>query len=198
MEKFKTTTLDSVSYVKDAVSKVRSQEWAEPVGKAMGATAAIFSAFSFVPGMGIIGGALKLGSSILNPTVTLHDMNRLEKELVGDFGTIKVELKQSAKVMSEDMMKIKSDLLHVKDTVSKTYDMILDSSYKEGIDRVDAAFETYVMGSHNLEETLKSLQQYMFELETIANKSLCSERIISYLEKLKDTSDLALVEETCN
>ena len=108
MEKFKTTTLDSVSYVKDAVSKVRSQEWAEPVGKAMGATAAIFSAFSCVPGMGIIGGALKLGSSILNPTVSLHDMNRLEKELVGDFGTIKVELKQSAKVMSEDMMKIKS------------------------------------------------------------------------------------------
>ena len=195
MEKFKTTTLDSVSYVKDAVSKLRSQEWAEPVGQAMGATAAIFSAFSFVPGMGIIGGALKLGSSILNPIATLHDVNRLEKELVEDFGAIKEEMKHSAKVMSEDMIKIKSDLLNVKDTVSKTYDMVLDSSYKEGIDRVDAAFDTYVMGSHNLEETLKSLQQYMFELETIANRSLSSERIISYLEKLKETSDSASVEE---
>ena len=147
MENYKTTTLDSVSYVKDAVSKVRSQEWAEPVGKAMGATAAIFSAFSFVPGMGIIGGALKLGSSILNPTVTLHDMNRLEQELVGDFEAIKEEIKQSAKIMSEDMMKIESSLLQVKDTVRKTYDMVLDSSYKEGIDRVDAAFETYVKNS---------------------------------------------------
>ena len=100
MEKFKITTINSVSYVKDAISKVRSQEWAEPVGQAMGATAAIFSAFSFVPGMGIIGGALKLGSSILNPIATLHDVNRLEKELVEDFGAIKEEMKHSAKVMS--------------------------------------------------------------------------------------------------
>ena len=110
MKKLKTTTIDSISYVKDAVSKVRSQEWAEPAGQAMGATAAIFSAFSFVPGMGIIGGALKLGSSMLNPIATLHDVNRLEKELVGDFGAIKEEIKQSAKTMSEDMIKIKSNL----------------------------------------------------------------------------------------
>ena len=194
MDKFKTTAIDSVTYVKDAVSKVRSQEWAEPAGKAMGATASIFSAFTFVPGMGIIGGALKIGSSILNPTATVHDLNRLEKEMVYDFRAIKEEIKQSAQIMSKDMMKIQSDLSDVKDMTSKTYNLVLNSSYKEGIDRIDAAFETYISGSHNLEKTLDTLHQCMFDLQTNARISLSPEKIMSYLDKLKE-SDPPSVEE---
>ena len=40
------TTKESMTFVKDAIKKVRSQEWAEPVGIAMGGTASILQAFT--------------------------------------------------------------------------------------------------------------------------------------------------------
>ena len=83
----------SMSYVKDAVDKIRSKPWSQPIGVAMGATSKILECFNWVPGIGIIGGALKMGSSLLNPAPSLADLSKqireIENHMNGSTGYVK-------------------------------------------------------------------------------------------------------------
>ena len=146
--------------------------------------------------MGIVGGALKLGSSLLNPKATVHDVKRLGKEeLAEGIESIKEEIQQSAKEISNDMKIIELGLSDMKCIVRKTYTVVVDSRYKDGIEGINAAYRNYVMGSHNLEQALDSLQYYMFELETNALKSMDVDKISEYLTILKETGELKVLED---
>ena len=66
MEKIKKTA----AYCSDSLDKVRSSEWSEPVATALKVTGTILTGIGhFVPGVGIVGGAFKIGSNVLNPKV---------------------------------------------------------------------------------------------------------------------------------
>ena len=68
MDKIKKTA----AYCSESLDKVRSNEWSEPVASALSVTGTILQGIGhFVPGVGIVGGAFKMGSDILNPKVTL-------------------------------------------------------------------------------------------------------------------------------
>ena len=218
----------STSYVKDAIAKIRSKPWAAPVGTAMSTTASIAECFNWLPGVGIIGGALKIGSSLLNPAPSLSDLSKqikdIEKhmngssgyvrevlhkqiseiqyemdnpqpELVQDYDMIRNEIQSSAVIICKDMTKIDSDLTEVKNVVRQTYNLVIDSRYKDGIEKVDAAFQNFVKGSHNLEVTFASLANFMFELETNAIQSLNTEKISAYLKAIKQTEENAICEQ---
>ena len=69
MEKIKKTA----AYCSESLDKVRASEWSEPVATALTVTGSILTGIGhFVPGVGIIGGAFKIGSDILNPKVNKH------------------------------------------------------------------------------------------------------------------------------
>ena len=69
MEKIKRTA----AYCSESLDKVRSNQWSEPVASALSVTGTILNTIGhFVPGVGIVGGAFKMGSDILNPKVTLR------------------------------------------------------------------------------------------------------------------------------
>ena len=66
MEKIKKTA----AYCSESLDKVRSSEWSEPVATALTVTGTIINGIGyFLPGLGIVGGAFKMGSNILNPKV---------------------------------------------------------------------------------------------------------------------------------
>ena len=210
----------SIKYVNDSIKTIRSRSWAKPVGMAMSVTASIVECFNWIPGVGIVGGALKLGSSLLNPAPSLQDLRKQiqdieshvegssqyvkdllgkqildierqlenpEKELLDDDSLVKQELQVSARIISKDMLKIESDLYEVKSIVRKTYSLVIDTRYKEGIEKIDAAFQNFIKGSHNLENTFASLANFMFELETNAIQCLNTEKINAYLKAIKET-----------
>ena len=56
---------------------MRGQTWSEPLGKACSVTGLIVQGLgNFVPGLGIVGGALSLGGTLLNPKATMNDVRR--------------------------------------------------------------------------------------------------------------------------
>ena len=58
-------------------TQVRGKTWSEPLGKACAVTGGIVSGMgNFVPGLGIVGGALSMGSKVLNPAATINDVRR--------------------------------------------------------------------------------------------------------------------------
>ena len=66
-----------VDDVKKKLDDVRSKPWAPTVATVMGVTGAVAAAMDpWVPGVGIIGGALKLGSSMLDPNPKLSHLNK--------------------------------------------------------------------------------------------------------------------------
>ena len=110
MEKVFKKASDGMAYVKEGVTKVRSKPWAEPIGVALGATANICDGLgNFVPGMGFLGGALKMGSCLLNPAPTLEDLQRDQREIENNLkessGNIKEILERELKELKEEMQK---------------------------------------------------------------------------------------------
>ena len=150
-------TLNLESYVEEAVNKVKSKQWATPAGQAMVVTSTILEGFAFIPGVGILGGALKLGSTLLNPELKLSDLTKCQNELIEDFDLLKSEIQSSADIISKHMVKVEVDLKEIKDAVLNTYNLVVDQRYKAGIEKVDAAFTNFVKGSHNMANTLTLL-----------------------------------------
>ena len=68
---------EQMQHVDAALAKVRGQTWSEPLGQACYVTGSIVQGLgNFVPGLGIVGGALSLGGSLLNPMATINDVRR--------------------------------------------------------------------------------------------------------------------------
>ena len=63
--------------VNATLAKIQGQTWAEPLGKACSVTGTIVKSMgNFVPGLGIVGGALSLGGTLLNPMASMNDLKR--------------------------------------------------------------------------------------------------------------------------
>ena len=159
-------------YLKEAKKNIQSQPWAEPVGIALGVTESICKGLSgFVPGLCILQGACKLGSVALNPAPSLHDLNRQTKDLSNEIKCIKTELQD------------------VKSILAKTFEVVRDVRYKDGIEKIDSSFKTYLDGSNNISQTFCHLEGFIFEMQSIAEQSLNSGKILEYLQVMKANSN---------
>ena len=75
----KKAAIDTKQHVDAALTKVRGQTWSEPLGKACYVTGSIVQGLgNFVPGLGIVGGALSLGGTLLNPMASVNDARRVQ------------------------------------------------------------------------------------------------------------------------
>ena len=69
------TARKTYNYVNDGLKKIQQQEWAEPVGKALAVSGQICDTLgNFIPGLGMVGGALSVGASLLNPEPSIEDL----------------------------------------------------------------------------------------------------------------------------
>ena len=155
------------SYVSESLDKVRSKEWAEPVACALNVTGSIVQGLgNFVPGLGILGGAFKLGSNLLNPQPKLSDLRKTEKSLRLDIEKLKsksvstfaidslskdlenvqnsiTNFKESNSELIEDFSRLKLDVRDQFKTMSKEMKS-LESDVKDLKDLVTATFELIV------------------------------------------------------
>ena len=217
-----------IDYVKESIAKVRSKKWAEPVGVALGATASICNGMgnSGIPVVGIVGGGLKMGASLLNPNASLADIKRVEKaikenmdeefehlkdgidtnfrklnekienfqpEIRQDLDEIKKEVRESVMHIALEMDNIKKELSDIKSIVNHTYRLVRDVRYRDGIEKIEAAYETFLKGASNLDLTLAQLDHFIFELEVLVVQNLCPQRIKEYIRDLKVTENFEVI-----
>ena len=65
------------THIQDGLARIQEKSWAEPLGKGLGVGAKIVDCMgSFVPGAGILGGAMALGASLLNPEPSMEDLQK--------------------------------------------------------------------------------------------------------------------------
>ena len=76
--------------------------------------------------------------------------------------------------------------------------MILDQRHREGLEKLEATYETFLNGSHNLTDTFKDLSNYIMEFQSNAIQSLKPDKIQLYLEALAKSRSRDIVQETFN
>ena len=82
------------------------------------------------------------------------------------------------------MIQINNDLAETMDLMHKTYEIVLDQRYKQGIECIEDAHNNLMLGSHNLKDTLPLLENFMFELQTTAIGALKPAKVEKYLMAL--------------
>ena len=97
---------------------------------------------------------------------------------------LQVDVQTSFSSISDDMIQINNDLAETMDLMHKTYEIVLDQRYKQGIECIEDAHNNLMLGSHNLKDTLPLLENFMFELQTTAIGALKPAKVEKYLMAL--------------
>ena len=115
------------SHVMEGLEKIQSKTWDEPLGKELIALADVVSLMNeFVPGVAMLGGALAMGASALNPQPTAVG------ELNSDSFEIKMEMKSILKNIREQNLTGSDEVLTMMDLVAQTYPLVGDIRYRVG------------------------------------------------------------------
>jgi len=69
------------------------------------------------------------------------------------------------------------DIHDIKNIVDRTFDLVVDTRYKDGIQLIEAAYAVFIRGT-----TEKEIGSYIFELQTKAELNLASSRVRDYLK----------------
>jgi hypothetical protein len=125
-----------------------------------------------------------------------EEIKKPNPEILDNFELIKTEVQSSALAMSMDMRKIERDLADVKQIVDHTYQLVRDSRYRDGIEKIDGAYQIFTKGLHNLEATFNKLENYIYELEVLAEQNLNCQRIREYLRAIRLTEDNDVCHQT--
>ena len=182
--------------------------------------------FGAPPLVGLIGTALNFGAEMLDPPPKLSDLRNQTKELQESIesssgviekalknelknvedkislemaqhaANIQSEVQRSFKKVSRQLDKLESTTTEVKVIVTQSFGELLDSRHRDGLTKLDSAYQNFLRGSHNLEDTFKYLSNFIFELETDAYTSLRPERIEHYLQALSTMKRPKVVDES--
>jgi len=166
-----------LNYVKDGFDKVQSHPWSKPMGIALKVTGEICSLAgdAGVPVIGLLGAGLKLGGDLLSEGGNeCASMSEVKKQLQESFANI-----------SDSFLVLQEEVKEVKDIAYKTFELTAALRYREGIEKVDAAYDTLVAGGHDLSQTLRRFDGYIIELETTQRQCLNADKVGEYLDILK-------------
>ena len=170
---------------------MKSYAWSDPLGKFLMVTGAILEVAGEcgVPVIGLLGQALTVGSDLLS-----HSSD--------NFLQINEKTQKTFREFHKKLDFIQNEVAEIKDITSETLKLVADMVYKEKIELIDAAYTSLMNGATDLHQTLsyggqefcyicsfrfylRLFDNFIMELQTIANQYLKPERIMEYLEILK-------------
>ena len=152
--------------VSRSLDKLKAQPWASPLGTALTVTGGTLKIVGhFVPGVGILGGALAAGSTLLKPSNedlqkdirAIHEtlkntqnesvrkmledniaiLERKQNEIREDFSEIKEELGEVMREIQTKSHNITEEISSIKDIINLTFGLVTDIRYK--VSRVNSS-----------------------------------------------------------
>lgn len=120
----------TMTYVKDAKDKITSKPWKQPLGMAMLITESTLEDLSgWYPWLSILGGALIIGSSLLNLQPTMEEVNKHAIKIIGDsdfnresqHGKHVLELLQTLKYIRLDSSELLDNVVLIRQEVQTSY-----------------------------------------------------------------------------
>lgn len=118
-------------------------------------------------------------------------LENISQDMAAGFEKMEEELSR----VREDLGTISKQLDEQKVTVDRILEGVIDLQYKQGIDQIEAAFTVFMQGSHNLRESLKSMDSTVFQLETASKQHLSPATVLKYLAIVRTTKGQQAVEE---
>ena len=90
-----------------------------------------------------------------------------QPEITEDFQRLKLDTSDNFKIISREMRNLEVDVKELKDLVSATFSLIVDQRYKDGIECIEAAYQTFLDGANNLEGGTVTFDQNPFDQKDI-------------------------------
>ena len=125
-----------------------------------------------------------------------EDMKRPYTEIREDLDAVKDEIQACFSEMTPHMRNISEELADVKNIISHTYQLVRDIRYRDGIEKIEGAYENFLRGANNLENTLSNLSGYIYELEVLACQNLNPQRVKEYLRAIMVTEDSDIAQQS--
>ena len=186
--------MERIKKVKDSVDKslekVQKKTWAEPLGKSLAITGKILNGCgSFIPGAGIIGGALSFGSGLLNPEPSLQDLKKQRDDLNIGIQSISYDNATVRSFMEESM---KKEIEKLEGKIANPPSEIRSDIEKIKLEMVDTMKEIQQNNDCILNEvsSIKDITSKTFNLVTDIRYKVCK-YVLNTL--LRDSSNILIL-----
>ena len=115
-----------------------------------------------------------------------NEVERVEAEVKKEMNLLlksqKNEIQSVFKeTLTEEMVSLEEKLKDTKEIIQLTYEVVLDTRYRQAIEYVESAYQNFIEGSHDLESTLELYSSNIINLQTLAINSLSPSKVESYL-----------------
>ena len=140
-------------------------------------------------GAGRSGGAYQNYSNLTQTTVNLGKMEENQNEIWKEVGAVKEILTTGFSKMCDQFEVMKSDLDKIQTLASKTFEMIQEMHYLDGIENIDFAHAVFFKPNSNIEENIASFKSHQFELEKQYMQHLNPRKIIRFLHMLAESEE---------
>merc|ERR1711962_682393 len=111
-------------------------------------------------------------------------------EVKTEIGEVTAEMKRVFVEIGKSHKTISDEISGVKDVTNKTFLVVVDHRFKDGIEKVEAAYEVF------LRVGFKNFESYYFEMQTVAIQNLNPQRVKEYLGMIYQHQGLAACQAT--
>ena len=123
------------------------------------------------------------------------EVAHVEAELKNEMNLLLLSQKNEIQSMfketlTKEMVSLEEKLKDTKELIQLTYEVVLDTRYRQAIEYVESAYQNFIEGSHNLEVTLDLYSNNIINLQTLAINSLSPSKVESYLIALMNSQGL--------
>jgi hypothetical protein len=126
MKKFFQKGESLVATSKEKLENAQLKPWAKSTATALNISGTLINTLGVaIPGIGFLGGALKVGSAVLNPNIKMTDLRRTEDLIVEDIGKVQTEVEHRFAEVAIEMKTIISEVQDIFSLVTEAHYKVL-------------------------------------------------------------------------
>ncbi len=129
-------------------------------------------------------------ADLLGKGLDLLSGNRGQDKLAYDVQSGFNKLNAALAQVSNQLKEIKGRLDAQQEAINVILELVTNIRYKEGMEKIQAAYFTLLEGSHDLENTLQEMSSFIYELNTDNNQHLCLPKIKEFLDLIRNKDQL--------